>query len=96
MHTEMFPFFFSQDQNMERSALSTSTHLPTVTGQKATDVPNAKHSKTISQAPKLKTMALEAEFKSNIGVLFFCSTFQNFKPLQSSFMSAHIHGGQAF
>lgn len=57
MHTEMFPFLFSQDQNMGRSALSTPTHLPTVTGQKPTDVANAKHSKIISQAPKLTTTA---------------------------------------
>lgn len=92
----MFPFLFSQDQNMERSALSTPTHLHTVTGQKPTDAANAKHSKIISQAPKLTTMALDAEFKRPIGVLFFCSAFQKFKPLESGFMSVHIHGGQAF
>lgn len=56
---------------MERSALSTPTHLPTVTGQKATDVANAKHSKIIIQAPKLTTMALKAEFKRNMFVLRF-------------------------
>lgn len=76
MHTEMFPLLFSQDQNMERSALSTPTHLPTVTGQKATDVANAKHSKIIIQAPKLTTMALKAEFKRKIGVLFFVLRFK--------------------
>lgn len=82
---------------MEISALSTPTHLPTVTGQKATDVANAKHSKIIIQAPKLTTMALKAEFKRNIGVLFFCSAFQIFKPLQSGFMSLlHIHEEQEF
>ncbi|RMC14044.1 hypothetical protein DUI87_09131 [Hirundo rustica rustica] len=55
-----------QDQNMETSALSTPIHLPTVTRQKPTDVANTKHSKIISQDPKLTTMAFDAEFKRNI------------------------------
>lgn len=41
---------------MERSALSTPTHLPTMTGQKPTDAANTKHSKIISQGSKLTTM----------------------------------------
>lgn len=52
----------SQDQNMGRSAVSTPTLLPAVTGQKPTDVANAKHSTIISQAKKLTAIALKAVF----------------------------------
>lgn len=57
----MFPLL-SQDQNMGRSAVSTPTLLPAVTGQKPTDVANAKHSTIISQAKKLTAIALKAVF----------------------------------
>lgn len=42
MHGEMFSFVFSQDHDVGRSAVSTPTNLPAVTGHKPTDVANSK------------------------------------------------------
>lgn len=44
MHTEIFLFLFSKDQNMGRSAVPILTHSPAVTGHKPKDVANSEHS----------------------------------------------------
>lgn len=57
---------------MGRSAVSTPTHLPAVTGHKPTDVANSKHSTIISQAKKHNNGFKSSILKNNrYGLLLF-------------------------
>lgn len=96
MHAEMFSLLLSQDHNVGRSAISTPTHLPAVTGHKPTDVANSKHSTIISQTKKnLMAMAYKSSiFKKQYMWLPFVLPFKVLHSYNQVLCLLHKREGQ--